>query len=641
MGNGIKLTEINLSDNPELPSGVNAKVELSGNQTLLTSLNLKRTGATIVPSLSELTNIQYLNTEDTKVSAIIFANGGLIRETKLGALTKNLSCVNNSNLETLTIQKNENGKYNLEIITINNPSKLLNWVEALELSKCPNLKEVTILNVNYEENDCWSFEDNAWIEELYKLDSATLTGNIYIDQIRQPDYIKYLERWPGLEIEHAEDFMPTYAVSYYNDEAKTELLFVEVYDKDEPAVKPTITPTKAPDNYYTYTFKQWSVGDNFIAFNADTDIYAIYDQTPRKYKVTWWKDKINGVKLYEQEYEYNQTAEYAGITLTPEEATVGFDTFYRIFCGWNLWTGKVQSDMDVVAVWDEGREPASGYPSTQELTAAQIYTISKNLSKKKAIFGGGTTTSVNNRIKISLGDRFAYSNIEKRDILKGKGPLVLNGNEFYDTEEYFLDEDKSFTLFVDFEVHKTPTFTQKNGTYQPAVILSCFNNNTSGLQISCTSDSVYSAPTSSNAYAKVSCYGGNSVSSSSNSNKGFSRDVIAISHEAGTKIYRIYSGMLSELQPKLDVATLNEPMVTKTSTLCFGAAKDRYGDAVQHCPCIIYSCECWDQALSESDCKKLVMWPREEFQCTVVSLGEKSLGNENWTNLDFIAAKTT
>ena len=70
MGNGIKLTEVNLSDNPELPSGTNAKVELSGNQTLLTSLNLKNTGATIVPSLSELTNIQYLNTEDTKISAI-------------------------------------------------------------------------------------------------------------------------------------------------------------------------------------------------------------------------------------------------------------------------------------------------------------------------------------------------------------------------------------------------------------------------------------------------------------------------------------------------------------------------------------------------------------------------------------------
>jgi hypothetical protein len=35
------------------------------------------------------------------------------------------------------------------------------------------------------------------------------------------------------------------------------------------------------------------------------------------------------------------------------------------------------------------------------------------------------------------------------------------------------------------------------------------------------------------------------------------------------------------------------------------------------------------------------MWPREEFQCTVVSLGERSLGDENWTNLDFIAAKTT
>ena len=637
MGNGVKLTEIDLSDNPELPSGTNAKVELSGNQTLLTSLNLKRTGATIVPSLSELTNIQYLNTEDTKISSIIFANGGLIREARLGALTKDLSCVNNSNLEILSIQTNENGKYNLENITINNPSKLLNWIDILELDKCPNLKEIIILNVDYTENNCWSFEDNTWIEKLYKLDNATLTGNIYIDQIRQPDYIKYLERWSGLEIGHAAEFMPTYKVSYYNDEEKTELLFVEVYDKDEPAVKPSIIPTRTPDNYYTYEFKQWSIGENFIAFNADTDVYAIYETTPRKYKVVWWKDKINGTKLYEQEYEYNQTAEYAGETLTPEETTVGFDTFYRIFCGWNLWTGKVQSDMDVIAVWDEGREPVGGYPKTQELTAAQIYTISKSLDKRKAVFGGGTTKSVNNRIKIKLGDSFAYTNIEKQDLLKGQGPIVLNGEtDIYDTGEYFLAEDRSFTLFVDFEVYKEPQFKDS----RVATILSCYNNSTNGLQINCATSSS-STPTKDNAYAKVTCYGGNNASSSENSNKGFSRDVIAISHEAGTKIFKIYSGMLSDLQPKLDIVSLNDPMVTKNSTLCLGASRDRYGDAVQHCPCIIYACEAWDQALSENDCKKLVMWPREEFQFTVVSLGETSLGDGNWTNLDFIGAKTT
>ena len=638
MGNGIKLTDINLSDSPELPSGENAKIELSSGQTLLTSLNLKNTGATVVPSLSELTNIQYLNTEDTRVSAIVFANGGLIREAKLGSVTKNLSCVNNSNLELLTIQKDENDKYNLEVITINNPSKLMNWIGLLDLNACPKLKEITILNVDYEDNNCWSFEDNSWIERLYKFENAILTGNIYIDQLREPDYLKYLEKWPGLTIQHAAEFMPTYKVSYYNDANKTDLLFVEVYDKDQVAVKPTIIPTKQPDNYYTYEFKQWSVGDNFVAFNTDTDIYAIYEQTPRKYKVIWWKDKVNGIKLYEQEYEYNQTAEYEGQILVPETATVGFDTFYKIFCGWDLWTGKVQSDMNVVAVWDEGREPATGYPRTQELTAAQIYTIAQSKDKKKEIFGGGTTKSVNNRVKIKLGDAFNYSNITKQDLLKGQGPIVLNGEtDIYNTQEYFLAEDRSFTLFIDFEVYKEPQFKDAN----VATILSCYNNSTNGLQINCATNSSYSKPNKDNAYAKVTCYGGNNASSSENPNKGFSRDVIAISHEAGTKIFKIYSGMLSELQPKVDVVSLNDPMVTKNSTLCLGASIDRYGDAVQHCPCIIYACEAWDQALSESDCKKLVMWPREDFQFTVVSLGEKSLGNEQWTNLDFIAAQTT
>ena len=194
MGNGIKLTDINLSDNPNLPSGENAKIELSDKQTLLTVLNLKNTGATIVPSLSDLTNIRSLNTEDTKVTSIIFANGALIEEAHLGAFTELLSCVNNNNLEILTIQTNDDGKYNLKEVTLNNPSEFINWVDLINLSLYPVLNKITILNVDYQTNNCWSFDDNTWIEQLYNKDGAILSGNIYIDAIREPDYRKYLDK---------------------------------------------------------------------------------------------------------------------------------------------------------------------------------------------------------------------------------------------------------------------------------------------------------------------------------------------------------------------------------------------------------------------------------------------------------------
>ena len=56
------------------------------------------------------------------------------------------------------------------------------------------LQEIELLNVDYNKNDCWYFKNDEWISELYQLDKATLTGNIYIDVIREPDYDKYLDR---------------------------------------------------------------------------------------------------------------------------------------------------------------------------------------------------------------------------------------------------------------------------------------------------------------------------------------------------------------------------------------------------------------------------------------------------------------
>lgn len=59
--------------------------------------------------------------------------------------------------------------------------------------------------------------------------------------------------------------MPTYKISYYNDEYLTELLFEEIYDEDVAAKTPTIIPTKEPDKYYIYDFNRWSMNVDGIA----------------------------------------------------------------------------------------------------------------------------------------------------------------------------------------------------------------------------------------------------------------------------------------------------------------------------------------------------------------------------------------
>jgi hypothetical protein len=283
MGNGIKLTDINLSDNPNLPSGENAKVELSGDQTLLTRLNLKNTGATIVPSLSELTNIRYINTENTKVTSIVFADGCLVEEAYLGSATEILSCVNNSQLHSLNIQQNATNQYNLKEVTINNPSVLINWTDLINTTVCPNLSLVQLLDVDYTTNSCWNVSF-TYLEQLYQLKqngkSIVISGKVYVDQIREHEYNKLIETWPGLEIDHPE-FLPTYTVRFYQDRLEDGTLVpfnppLEcIYDKGVIAENPITaglisTPVKNPDKNYQYTFIGWS--HEFSAFNKDTDI---------------------------------------------------------------------------------------------------------------------------------------------------------------------------------------------------------------------------------------------------------------------------------------------------------------------------------------------------------------------------------
>lgn len=639
MGNGIKLTDINLSDNPELPSGENAKLELSGNQTLLTNLNLKRTGATIVPSLSELTNIQYLNTEDTKVSAIIFANGGLIREAKLGALTKNLSCVNNSNLETLTIQKNENGKYNLEVITINNPSKLLNWVEVLELDKCPNLKEITILNVNYEENDCWSFEDNSWIEKLYKLDKATLSGNIYIDKVREPDYDKYLDRWPGLTIQHAETFLPTYIVKYYNNADCTEYLFEEVYDEDQATTKPVITPTKEENEKFKYEFLYWSKEkstDEFVfgtALNTTTKLYAVYKEIPQQYTVNWYY-KAGGALLCSKQCGYGTEAVYepaeGAIDIFKPQQDEIVRSSYNLFKGWNKSTGFIKGNLDVIALWDKGN--ATVYPQDgSQWSAAQLYTIAKQ-NRLKEFFAahnpdGSLKTDENgkalpngDRIAITMGRNFEYENIEKIKLIEE--PKICKGvKEDYQEFDVQLAYDEDWTLLIDAQF-----IYSASGT-----VLVSYGRGDSGYGFN-----LVRSGTGSYAYPYIQWGAMGASTKTTRSRLGDGREVFVLRYEKDTKTIKVFEGCGSEAEPKTWKFTSSG--VGSNLKLALGGWKTTDGYA-RLASGIVHRCEIWKGLLGENECKELVSWPRETIEFEIAGFDGYNTA-DGQTKMDLFAAQS-
>ena len=153
VSSGAKLLKVDFSNNANLPEASSDSIAFGANNALLEEINISKTLAKSV-DLTALTNLKTFNAEDTSITTIEFANGGLIQEAKLGASLNTLICMNNSNLELLTIQKNQDEKYDLEIITIDSPSTLINWINVLDIDNCPRIKEVTILNVNYNENSC-------------------------------------------------------------------------------------------------------------------------------------------------------------------------------------------------------------------------------------------------------------------------------------------------------------------------------------------------------------------------------------------------------------------------------------------------------------------------------------------------------
>ena len=663
VSSGAKLLKVDFSNNPNLPEASADSISFGANNALLEEINISKTLAKSV-DLTALTNLKIFNAEDTDIISIEFANGGLIREAKLGSATKNLNCVNNSNLEVLTIQRNENNQYNLEVITINNPSKTLNWIDIIDLNNCPKLKEVTILNADYEENNCWSFEDNAWIEQLYALDNAILTGNIYIDQIREHDYNKYLEKWPGLNIKYNEEegFIPTYKVYYYNNEAKTELLKVEIYDEGEAAIRPTEIPTKESDQQYKYEFKDWSI-TVFTNFDKDTDIYAIYTAIPRKFTVKWWKEKANvGEPLFEQEYEYGDVATYGGPELQPEKQSRGY---YNLFKGWNKSTSFVEEDaqekgdiINVEAQWEVGNYSKyvttvggmtrfiDGF-STKQLNAAEMYSIlHADGDIYLSLFSDESVLGLSNfdRISIPLGRTWEFTNKPVRKIIEE--PMIFDGSqkEGYDTGIKLFEgtqgKEKDWTLFLDVQYINSPT----NST-----LVSCFSGSR-GFKVN---QSGYKYPYVT--YNTTKLEPGSASASPVNNNEGDVREVFVITHKGGyynefgtyiKPVFTVYSGLLSELQPMKKVLTTSLTSDFNDYSLVFGGVQSRIGQTYiwdYLASGIVHACEMWDEVLSEEECMMLASWPREKAEFTITNFGSIYL-DENQTQrtiIDLTAAQTT
>lgn len=622
---GTTMTNVILPDSPLLEEFDISNTEYSGTLNFTKQVMLKK-----------------VYTVNSNTSSVTFAPNGFLEEAKLNAVT-------NLSMEGLTKLKDFTMSYDLlsKISIINTPYLTHNLNTIKELGRRIT-GTIAGLNVEVPEEDINVFD--RFINE--NKSNLILSGSAKYDLIYESQTKQYSTVWPNLSISWNRfiEELPVYFRDYdgslvdvvYVTKGQTPLESID-FDSIKPNERPATDST-------IYTFSGWDGNFNDPVTEKEDSpqgprtFTAKYSEETRKYKITWWKDRINGEKLYEGEYEYGSNAEYQGIELNNKYNENL--KYWSLFSGWNNSTAFVQTNLDVVAQWEDGyigdiTRYVNGKPEFIEgfdprnLKAAQIYTMAQK-NEAHSYFGesiGSESISNFDRIKIKLGADFNYSNLEKINLIEG--PMIFTGEAPIETNISLMDDiNKSWTLFVDLRFINAAA---------KEVMVSCYNEEiSSGFKI-VNSDQNYPFIKYGEAAGDSEIISGGSRKSTTevNDNGPHLREVFVIVHKAGEKAIHTYSGMFNKIEPQYKKLEMSGNAWSHNGKLVLGGYINKNTNNYDVAHGVLHHCELYNIALGSEDCKKLAMWPREDAEFTVASFSRQRGVNGGLSRIDFIAAQST
>lgn len=593
-----KLRSLKLGDGTTGYSNTNAEVITVGNNTLLESLDI-RNCPNIVQGL-DLTGcgaLQTLEAVGSGITGVSFARGGKIKKAHVPAISS-LSAIALKDLEELTLTA-------------------YTALRTLRIENCPTINEKTIietatgltrirvLGVN------WTLQNTDLLDRLvalkgldendHNLETSVLTGAAYVPVMRQAKLAAYRAAWTDLDITY-QTLVQQYLVTFKNYDGT--VLHTEYVDRNEdvedPVTAGTIaTPTRESTVSTVYTYNGWD-GD-LTAIIAPRTLTAKYTETPRKYTVKWYSTV--GIVMDTQTVDYGSEAIYAGET--PERTDEEAQAIYYLFKGWDKSTGYIKGDTEVWAVWERGELPNTG-TQLKDMNAAQINAVIKSGNAANYF-------SLKDRVAITLGFNPAYNNVEYTDICTEQ---VLDGATCIDTgiQPFANGIADPWTLVVDLE------FSEKTSE-QTALC--------------CLQEDGYMG-------FKVKYNGGPSIQWSTNSyNSGATtyREIMIIRHKAGSRNVVVYSS--KAYTDQIDTQELTKTIDTQTNAhLYIGATVTDGGQQGNFATGVIHSCRYWKGDLGDTDCRKIVSWPRETYIFEVGNFGAYYLANNSIqkTSVDFICA---
>ena len=617
LGAGSKLKNVILGNKaPEYKNAALATLEIGASNKLLEELDIRNLAYLTNTDLpvTSIPSLKRVYAQGSNIQTARFANNGLLEEAYLPASITQLQMENLYFLKTLEVESYAN----LTDLTIRNCSDA---VDALDIiNQAPKLNRLRLTNIN------WDLLNTDLLNQLLKIDSV-LTGYVHVPSIRQTERDAYAEAWPELTVE-ADGAITQYVVTFNNyDGSYLGKVYVDEGFKcpDPIATGVFATPVKPSTPEFDYTFNGWSGIDLNQVVTSHITAIATYQETRRKYLVTWYNGNI---ELQRTEVEYGQGAAYEGPI--PVNQTNGQGNLYYLFDKWDTLTSYITNNTTVKPIWisanpfDVVKKIDAG-TAFNELAPVEVYALIHHPE-----FLSSNFINDGDYVSLQLGNMPTYSDdpTQERVLAEdyefdGNTPLIFNDIQLF-------NEDIDFTIALDF----TPGYiSDSSSTFS---YLSCgeFGNNRGAFILQKIRGAAQLQWTT---QANVNINPSGHVPSDS----VLYREICVIRHKKGDNNLYLYRNNRYSIDPVqesilLDTGNVTSLLYGKNIPLILGGAQ--LGNRISNIPTngkINYA-KIWFKDLGDDICKECCSWVYKKLKFDFCGKERYFTTDNNVTNASFI-----
>ncbi|MBQ7897149.1 MAG: S-layer homology domain-containing protein [Clostridia bacterium] len=233
-------------------------------------------------------------------------------------------------------------------------------------------------------------------------------------------------------------WVDTFTVKFYNGDGSLMKTQTKV-KYGESATAPSTKPTKATDNYYSYTFKGWD--KTFTNVKSDLDVYPVFNETVRYYTITLnYGSGTTGAKPASVSMTYDQP-------FSEVLPASGFSNGTKHFAGWYL-----NSELVDVEKYSD-LKPTALTAKWVSVFTVKFYDAKGNKIKEEPVKYGESATAPSNPTKAQT-DEYTYT-------FSGWDTDFTSVTQNLDVHPVFDEEERLYEITLNYGAGTTGTMPEK------------------------------------------------------------------------------------------------------------------------------------------------------------------------------------